>query len=64
MVRSINLSDIDAHGEVYLDGELGGLAINRQGTKLVYIAEEKRPKSTPFFKGYGASVINANKGKL
>ena len=64
MLRSINLSEIDAHGEVYLDGELGGLAINRQGTKLAYIAEEKRPKSTPFFKGYGASVTNANKGKF
>ena len=62
LLRSINLTEIDAHGEVYLDGELGGLAINRQGTKLAYIAEEKRPKSTPFFKGYGASVVNPKKG--
>ena len=62
LLRSINLTEIDAHGEVYLDGELGGLAINRQGTKLAYIAEEKRPKNTPFFKGYGATLVGSKKG--
>ena len=63
MLKSINLTDLEVHGDVYLDGELGGVSLNQQGTKLAYIAEEKRPKSKPFFKGYGANVITSNKGK-
>ena len=62
MVRSINLSEINAHGDVYMDGELGSIAINRQGTKVAYIAEEKRPKSDSFFKGYGAKLLESSKG--
>ena len=62
MVKSINLSEINAHGDVYMDGELGSIAINRQGTKVAYIAEEKRPKSDSFFKGYGAKLLESSKG--
>ena len=62
LLKSVNLTDLNAHGEVYLDGELGSVAINQQGTKVAYIAEEKRPKSEPFFKGYGAKVVNSKKG--
>ena len=64
LLNSINLTELDAHGDVYLDSELGSLSINSQGTKIAYIAEEKRPKSEPFFKGYGASVISSSKGKI
>ena len=64
MLKSINLTDLNAHGEVYFDGELGSVAINQQGTKVAYIAEEKRPKSEPFFKGFGAKVVNSKKGIL
>ena len=63
MVKSVNLSDINAHGDVYMDAELGSIAINRQGTKVAYIAEEKRPKSDPFLKGYGGRILDSNKGK-
>ena len=64
MVRSINLSEINAHGDVYMDGELGSIAINRQGTKVAYIAEEKRQKSDSFFKGYGAKLLESSKGMI
>ena len=64
MVKSVNLSDINAHGDVYMDAELGSVAINKQATKVAYIAEEKRPKSDPFFKGYGAKLVNSGKGKI
>ena len=63
MVKSVNLSDINAHGDVYMDAELGSVAINQQGTKVAYIAEEKRPKSDPFLKGYGGRILDSNKGK-
>ena len=64
MVKSVNLSEINAHGDVYMDGELGGLAINRQGTKVAYIAEEKRPKCDPFFKGFGAKLLSSGAGRI
>ena len=64
MVKSVNLSDINAHGDVYMDAELGSVAINKQATKVAYIAEEKRPKSDPFFKGYGAKLLNSGNGKI
>ncbi len=48
--KSYNLTDLDLHGPVYFDSEFGSLVVNKSGTKLAYIAEEKRPKSVPFFK--------------
>ena len=63
MVKSVNLSDINAHGDVYMDAELGSVAVNQQGTKVAYIAEEKRPKSDPFLEGYGGRILGSNKGK-
>jgi hypothetical protein len=50
LVKSHNLTDLEIHGPVYFDDELGCLTINNSGNKLAYIAEEKRPKSRPFFK--------------
>ena len=64
MVKSINLSEINAHGDVYMDAELGSVAINRQGTKVAYIAEEKRQKSDSFFKSYGAKLLESSKGMI
>ena len=49
IVKTINLSEENVHGMVYFDNELGGLVLNPSGTKLAYIAEEKKPKNTPFF---------------
>jgi acylaminoacyl-peptidase len=53
--KSFNLSDLDLHGPVYFDQEFGSLAVNKSGTKLAYIAEEKRPKKKSFFKENGLS---------
>ena len=64
LLKSVNLTEMDAHGDVYMDAELGSLAINQKGTKLAYVAEEKRPKSEPFFKGFGASVVSKKKGMI
>lgn len=47
--KSINITDLDIHGLVYYDSELGGIAINPSATKLAYIAEAKKPKNAPFF---------------
>ena len=64
LLKSVNLTEMDAHGDVYMDAELGSLSINHEGTKLAYVAEEKRPKSEPFFKGFGASVVSKKKGMI
>ena len=53
--KSYNLTDLDLHGPVYFDAEFGSLVVNKSGTKLAYIAEEKRPKSVPFFKKNGSA---------
>ena len=64
LLRSVNLTEMDVHGDVYMDAELGSLSINHNGPKIAYVAEEKRPKSEPFFKGFGASVISKKKGMI
>ena len=64
LLKSVNLTEMDVHGDVYMDAELGSLSINHNGTKIAYVAEEKRPKSEPFFKGFGASVISKKKGMI
>ena len=43
------MSDVDAHGTVYFDNELGGLVLNPSENKVAYIAEAKKPKNSPFF---------------
>ena len=48
-MKTINLSDVNVHGMVYFDNELGGMVLNPSGNKLAYIAEEKKPKNAPFF---------------
>ena len=49
----VSLSDLDAHGDVYLDDSLGSLVVS--GSSVYYIAEEKRPKAVSFTKGFGAT---------
>ena len=49
----VSLSDLDAHGDVYLDDSLGSLVVS--GSSVYYIAEEKRPKAVAFTKGFGAT---------
>ncbi len=48
--KEFNLTELDLHGSVYSDQELGGLAINKSGTKIAFIAEMKEPKAKSFFK--------------
>ena len=58
LVKTVSLTDLDAHGDVYLDDSLGSLAVapSPSGSCTVaYVAEEKRPKAVAFTKGFGAS---------
>lgn len=50
LLHTFNLTDLDLHGSVYFDAELGGIAINENSDKIAYIAEKKTPKSSPFLK--------------
>ena len=52
----VSLSDLDAHGDVYLDDSLGSLVVS--GSSVYYIAEEKRPKAVSFTKGFRATFIH------
>ena len=47
--KMVNLTELDLHGMVYFDNELGGLVLNPSGTKAAYIAEAKKAKNEPFF---------------
>ena len=47
--QMINLTELDLHGMVYFDNELGGLVLNPSGTKAAFIAEAKKAKNEPFF---------------
>ncbi len=49
VIKTINLSDLDICGNVYFDSELGGVVLNPDASKAAFIAEKKRPKTTPFF---------------
>ena len=60
--QTINLSDFGAHGPVYFDDEFGSLALDPSGSKVAFIAEENRPKSQAFTKGFGASLQEGGAG--
>ena len=47
--KMVNLTELDLHGMVYFDNELGGLVLNQSGTKAAYVAEAKKAKNEPFF---------------
>ena len=44
------MTDLDLHGPVYCDDELGGFAVNADGSRIAYVAEKKQPKNVPFCK--------------
>ncbi|KAL8212288.1 UNVERIFIED_CONTAM: hypothetical protein K2H54_042378, partial [Gekko kuhli] len=48
-VKSVNLTELDKHGSVYTDGQFGCLAWSSSETRILYVAERKRPKVQPFF---------------
>ncbi|NWI50017.1 APEH enzyme, partial [Calyptomena viridis] len=48
-VKSINLTALDKHGNVYDDDQFGCLAWSHSETHLLYVAEKKRPKAESFF---------------
>uniref|UniRef100_A0A8C6X6Q2 acylaminoacyl-peptidase n=1 Tax=Naja naja TaxID=35670 RepID=A0A8C6X6Q2_NAJNA len=49
-VKSIELSALEKHGQVYDDDQFGCLAWSHSETHLLYVAEKKRPKTESFFK--------------
>ncbi|TRY64188.1 hypothetical protein TCAL_10786 [Tigriopus californicus] len=50
LVQSLNLSDRNLHGDVYLDATLGGITLDATGERVAFIAELKAPEGKPFFK--------------
>ncbi|XP_077182123.1 acylamino-acid-releasing enzyme-like isoform X3 [Paroedura picta] len=48
--KSIDLSALEKHGQVYEDDQFGCLAWSHSETHLLYVAEKKRPKAESFFK--------------
>lgn len=59
---SVNLTDLDVHGDVYMDSELGGLTMSRSGTLVAYVAEAKRASTCSFFDGFGATTTSSDVG--
>ncbi|XP_061473804.1 acylamino-acid-releasing enzyme isoform X2 [Rhineura floridana] len=49
-VKSIELTSLEKHGQVYEDDQFGCLAWSHSETHLLYVAEKKRPKAESFFK--------------
>ncbi|XP_058023212.1 acylamino-acid-releasing enzyme-like isoform X1 [Ahaetulla prasina] len=49
-VKSIELTALEKHGQVYDDDQFGCLAWSHSETHLLYVAEKKRPKTESFFK--------------
>ena len=47
--KPINLTEKNVHGPVYFDNNFKGFSMDPIGTKLAFIAEKKRPKSSGFF---------------
>lgn len=46
---NLNLTEHDRHGKVNTDGEFGRFRFNREGTKVVYVAEDRAAKARSFF---------------
>ncbi|XP_039266907.2 acylamino-acid-releasing enzyme-like [Styela clava] len=49
-ILNINLKDIDKHGDVISNDQFGSLEWSKNGKKILYIAETKKPKTKSFFK--------------
>ncbi|XP_067417331.1 acylamino-acid-releasing enzyme isoform X1 [Emydura macquarii macquarii] len=48
-VKSVNLTALEKHGNVYEEDQFGCLAWSHSETHLLYVAERKRPKAESFF---------------
>ena len=48
--KSINLTEKNVHGPIYFDNNFKGFSMDPTGSKLAFIAERKRPKSSGFFR--------------
>ncbi|XP_053156348.1 acylamino-acid-releasing enzyme-like isoform X3 [Hemicordylus capensis] len=48
-VRTVNLTALDKHGRVYTDGQFGCLAWSSSETRILYVAEKRRPKLQQLF---------------
>ena len=48
-LKTINLTSIDKHGKVHSDALFGSLRWSGCETKIVYVAEKKKPKTSSFF---------------
>ncbi|XP_076058912.1 acylamino-acid-releasing enzyme-like isoform X2 [Oratosquilla oratoria] len=48
-MSEVDLTGMNLHGKVYTDADLSSLEWSQDETKLVYVAEKKRPKATSFF---------------
>lgn len=49
-VKNVDLTALNKHGPVYTDDQFGCLEWSQSGTRILYVAEKKYPKSESFFK--------------
>ena len=59
--KSINLTERNLHGPIYFDNNFKGFSLDPTGTKLAFIAEKKRAKSSGFFQNTGSSMAKCHK---
>nr|XP_060621741.1 acylamino-acid-releasing enzyme [Anolis sagrei ordinatus] len=57
-VKSIELTALEKHGQVYEDDQFGCLSWSHSETHLLYVAEKKRPKAESFFKPKAPEMSN------
>ncbi|XP_051170395.1 acylamino-acid-releasing enzyme-like isoform X1 [Leptopilina boulardi] len=50
LIKNYDLSAYDAHGEIYTDDQFSSFHFSPDKSKLLYIAERKKPKCEPFYK--------------
>ncbi|XP_046390748.1 acylamino-acid-releasing enzyme-like [Ischnura elegans] len=47
--KNLDLSALNVHGDVYADSHFGSFKWSPCERKILYVAEKKRPKATPFY---------------
>ncbi|CAK8683710.1 acylamino-acid-releasing enzyme-like [Clavelina lepadiformis] len=59
---NIDLTDEDKHGKVHVDGTFGCMEWSHDGSKILYVAEKKLPKTASFFKKFkeGEEIVRGN----
>lgn len=63
LFRSVDLTALDLHGDVYSDGEFRSFDWSPDETKILYIAEQKPKKSEPFYKRKAPSKESGDSDK-